>query len=628
METVLMTIPQMPIESEEEDFGIDLSNTEQVSSIQPEDIELSSEKVVEEKPERTETIDKTETIEEPSEDDFGINMEEYSGSEEAEEADWWDWAKDVAIQPALGMLGAFTWPLDILKMAIIGEGLTDLDELEEAFRKADKPFDRDEYVKTVMEQGEFVPTQEMLENFIEDKTEFSLKPKTKTGKVLNKLFFIRQLTRKAGLGKSLKAGATAVGTTEVAKAAGVPEPVAEFIGDLSGGGFAGVKKKPRVLPQKAVELEKIANKHGLPFWEAMTKDELSTSAKITKTRRAALEKQIQMTSDQAIDKVIKNEMPISKLKANGQNLEVLKDMAYDKASQLASKNPKKLDINPVIKDIDAEISRLKSSALSPSDAKRKAIKVLEKEKNILKKTSPNAQQLIDQTREYNANVKKIYRKAEFSGAEDEIKNAYAFMNESITNTVGSQAGEEVSNAHRAANRFYKQKVNLERTEGLLNQTFKDGYNPKKLNKLLDSKRNGAFLRRDLGEQGVKEIKEIADYGEKAFKATKQYASSNNYKFNIKEWGPLAGFLMTTVKSKAPFLLAAKPMADYVRGWTLTNPAARTAYRDILKDAASGNFKVMPSHFKKLEGLINEDFGSIEDFFKQGMDQLEIFGDED
>ena len=122
-----------------------------------------------------------------------INANEYAASKEAEELTWWDSAKEAGLQAAAGLGQAFTYPLDILKMAVIGEGLTDIDELESAFEKAGKPFDRNKYIQAVMEQGEFVPTQSLLERKIDETFGTNIEhPKTKTGKFFNKLFFLRR----------------------------------------------------------------------------------------------------------------------------------------------------------------------------------------------------------------------------------------------------------------------------------------------------------------------------------------------------------------------------------------------------------------------------------------------------
>jgi hypothetical protein len=560
-----------------------------------------------------------------AEDEEGtINMAEYADSPEAEEASWWDAAKEAGIQSIAGLSQAYTWPLDVLKVMMIGEGLTDIDDLEDAFARAGKEFDRDKYVKTVMEQGQFLPTQALLERTLDEQFGTNIEePKTKTGKFFNKLFFLGGLTRGKGWGKAIKAGVVGAGTTAALREAGAPEIVSELAGDVTGG-IATIEKQARKLSPEAKRIVDIADKHGLPLIETMLKDEISPVARITPGRKAAFEKDLGMTTEEAIQKVIEDKIPLSKLRSQGKDLEVLETEAYDQAKALAKSKPNPINTKEIVSDIDREIARIKSLAPSPSDAQQAAIRILEKEKKVLGKSKANAEQLITQTQNYNSNVKSIYKKAEFSGVEDEVKNAYAFLNGSIRNTIEKEAGAEITNANKAANKIFAQNSSLARTEGMVNKAFQNGeYSAKKLHQVLNSKQ-GAVLRRDIGEQGVKELRDIAEFGQKAQKATSQFANSAKHKFQIGEWGPLAGFLLATAPKAGIAAVSVKPFTDYVRGYILTRPASRTVYRNIIKNASNGSFSNMAKDFSILESQIIEDFGSMEEFMKQGVRELQMY----
>lgn len=564
-----------------------------------------------------------------------IDMAEYAQSQQAEEATWWDAAKEAGVQSLSGLGQAFTYPLDILKLAMIGEGLTDIDELEAAFEKAGKPFDKDKYIQTVMEQGEFIPTQELLERTIDKNFGTNInEPKTKTGKFFNKLFFLGGLTKgkgwtKAGLKKGTKAGLTGATTTAGLREAGAPEIVSELAGDLAGG-VATIEKQARKFSPEAQKIIDTAEKHGLPLMEFMIEDAAHANVKITAKRKAAFEKDLGMTTEEAINKIIDEKIPISKLGRQGQDLQVLEDEAYDRATSLAQANPKKLDTKELVSEIDREIARIKSLAPSPSDAQKAAIKILESEKKLLGKGGSNTEQLITQTRNYNSNVKGIYKKAEYSGVEDEVKNAYGFLNDRIRNTIEKQSGKEVIEAHRAANSIFAQNATLAKTEGMIAKAFPNGeYNAKAFNKFLNTKQ-GQVLARDLGKDGVQELRQIAEFGERAQKATTQYANSAKHNFKIGEWGPLAGFLLAKVPPVGAAAVAAQPLWGYVRGWTLTRPVARKAYSNIVKNAANGSFSNMAKDFSTIESEVIKEFGSVDDFMKQGVRELQFYreGEED
>ena len=579
--------------------------------------------------------DEKRALEDLDDDEGTIDLHEYAQSKRAKELTWIDSLKEAGLQSAAGLGQAFTWPLDVLKLAMVGEGLTDLDELETAFEKAGKPFDRNKYVKTVMEQGEFIPTQALLERKIDETFGTNIEnPKTKTGKFFNKLFFIGGLTRGKGLTKEaakqgLKAGTKAAVTTEALKRVGVPETVADLVGDYKG--IASVEKQARKLSAEGAKAVEIAEKRGPPLMENMLRESPSQSPKISVGRKKALDKKLGMATENAIKEIVEERIPVSKLRANGQDLQVLEDEAYDLATQAASKYPEKLDTKGLISDIDREINRIKSLAPSLGDAKKAAVRVLETEKEALSKSQSNAQQLIQQTREYNSNVKAIYKKPEYSGAEEEVKNAYAFLNDRIRNTIENQTAKEVIDLHKASNAIFGQNAALARSEGLIAKAFENGeYKPKKLNQLLNNKGTGAQLRKDLGPEGVKELKQIAEFGDKAQRTTAQYANSAKHNFKIGDWGPLAGFLLAKFPKSAGVLLAAKPVVDYARGYFLTKPATRKAYASIIKNAANGSFGNMAKDFAVLESNVIDDFGSIEDFMKQGIRELEFYreGEED
>lgn len=597
-----MTAPTQSFLDDEEDAGIDLAQYR----------------------------DEQKALQDSADEEGTIDLAAYAKSEQAKEATWVDSLKEAGFQAAAGLGQAFTWPLDVLKIAMVGEGLTDLDELEDAFAKAGKPFDRNKYVQTVMEQGEFIPTQALLEKKIDETFGTNIEnPKTKTGKFFNKLFFIGGLTRGKGLGKAVKAGTKAAATTAALREAGAPEFVAELGGDAAS--VLSLEKQARKLSPEAARVAEIADKRGLPLMESMLSESASQSPKISGARKKALDTKLGMSTEEAIKGITEDRIPISKLRGNGQDLQILEDEAYDVATKLASANPKKLQTKDLVSDIDREIARIKSLAPSPSDAQKAAIKILESEKTSLSKASSNAEQLIQQTKNYNSNVKSIYKKAEYSGVEEEVKNAYAFLNDRIRNTIEKQAGKEVVDAHRAANTIFGQNAALARTEGLISKAFENGeYKPKKLNQLLNNKGTGAQLRKDLGPEGVKDLRDIAEFGEKAQKTTAQYANASKHKFKIGEWGPLAGFLLAKFPKTTGAVLAAKPVVDYARGYFLTQPASRKAYANIVKNAANGSFGNMAKDFAVLESQVIKDFGSIEDFMKQGVRELEFYrpGEED
>jgi len=587
-----------------------------------------------------------------SDDDLNnssINLDEYSNSPEAQEASWWETTKDVAIQGIRGTAQAFSWPMDVLKLGMMAEGLSDIDELEESFAKAGKPFDRDAYIKTVTGLGEYIPTQGFFEEAIQNATGINLQPTTKTGKFVNKAATVASLTKGSGLSKLL-AGAAAGGTTEGLKALGVNETVADISGDVVGGGTQALKKGARVFTKEAEALRKVADKHGLPFYEFMTKPPGGIiTPKVAKARELAIMKELGVNSEQAAKAVLEGRIPLAQLRSQGFNLSQLEKDAYQKVETLAAAHKKPIPTKDIVSDIKKEIATIKKTAPSPSDAEKTYMSILEDEAKALtlepKKQAvilgPNgqplnpqskaripkeisAEELIKQHKNYNSNVKGIYRKPEFSGREEAVRNAYAFLNNSVRNTLEKEGGSDLANSFKEANHIFNQRSVIKRSEALIDKAFVNGeYNPKKLSQVLNS-RQGEILRRDIGDKGVNELKEIAQYGEKAISHTDQLLKSPKFAKEALTWGTLAPFILGSTGKMTGMLYVAKPIAERIKGYLLSRPATRTAYNHIIKNAAKGSFKNMQAEFSKLNELVSDEFESPDQFIKQIMDDLEVY----
>lgn len=585
------------------------------------------------------------------EEDYGegvIDLQDYAGSEEDNEATWMDYTRDLVIQPIRAVAQAYTWPASILKMGMVGEALSDIDDIEAAMQRMGKPFDRDQYIKTVMEQSEYVPDQQFLENKITEKTGLDLEPKTGVGKAINKLVFLAKVA-KGNIPTRLASGATGVASKELLKAAGVNEHVADIGSDIISGVPQGLSKTAKTLTPEMSRLQQIADKNKIPFYEFMTQKEGGLiTPKISAARDAAIKKELGMSSEQAAKAVIEGRLPIATTRNSGVDLQQLEQQAYKdfNAKAAAHKNP--ISTDQIVSDIEAEVAKIKKSAPSLSQDQQHYVNILEKEAEQLTEKSKNAaqilgpngkpvaankrtakqitaQELAQQHMNYNANQKGLYRKPEFSGKEEATRDAYQFLNSSIRNTMEKQGSKELSESFKNANSLFNQRQVLKRSEALIDSAFANGeYNPKKLNKLLNSEKKGKILRRDLGDKAVNELKEIAEYGEEAVKKTSQILNKPNFFKEVASWGSLAPLMLAPSNVMKGALFLAKPAAERIKGYLLTQPATRSQYNLIIKNAAKGSFNNMKADFQKLEEIINEDYGSLDNFYNQILDDIEVY----
>lgn len=551
-----------------------------------------------------------------------IDLDDYSNSQEQKQITGWDYLRDVAIQPTLGLFKRFTWPADLLKIGIAGEALSGLDEFEAAAEREGVPFDRKKYLQTVSDIGYWVPTQDLAEEGLEKLTDVSLQPQTDVGKYIRKWFTLKGLGNGQGL-QGLIAPSAGTGVTAGLEAVGVPEAAANLIGDTTAGGIGSIRGQPRTFTPEIERLRQISDRNGLPFYEYMATNEAPLiNPKITRGTERAIQQELNMSSRDAVRAVAEGQLPAADLRNRGVNLETLEQSAYQATKDAAVQLPPS-STNSIIQDINTEIARRRSLAISPSAAERQALEILENERDaFLQSPTAYPDQLIKQKENYNSNVKGIYRKPEFTGAEEEIRQTYAFLNESIKNNL-EQNAPQIANMLRAADQIYAQNSALRNTERILGRAFRNGeYNPQRLHNILNSPQ-GNILRRELGNNAVSEINEIARYGQQAVANTRALLRSGRQGFTPREWGQMAPFVMAAVGKAKGALAFAGPAAQYVQGYLMTRPATRTVYRNILRNAAKGSFDNMKGDFDKLEKEITKEFGSVDAFMTNVIDELEI-----
>lgn len=177
------------------------------------------------------TSDIFDEIEEKSQegDIFDQVEEEIANPERPSEKDE-NWYSNT-YQVIGGLLKRFTWPLDIVQASMIGDALSDIEELEMAAWKQGKEFDVEKYKNYLAEQIQTIPTQENIESFIEEKTGLPLTPRGK-GKDIRFASQIFGLTP-GGLTGKTTAAITGAGTRYAAQEAGVPEIGADILGGVA-----------------------------------------------------------------------------------------------------------------------------------------------------------------------------------------------------------------------------------------------------------------------------------------------------------------------------------------------------------------------------------------------------------
>lgn len=576
---------------------------------------------------------------------------------EKETSFWQSVADSPFTQGLLGYAKRYTYPLDILKMAIMGEGFSGLEELEEAAKKEGIPFDREKYIETVFDIGSKVPTQQMGEDIVKEHTGIDLSPKDTFSKI------IRTGTEIASTGPSglLKQPAKEIGKQvlkrtagglggatagEGLKAVGVPEPLADMLSYGIGGALGGSRQSATLNKGQAKNLA-VAEEHGLRKFGGMQREKPLKNAIVHPESQAKAAQELGDTSQKAIQKLIDQKIPATRYRKMGVDLKQAYNKAYDKADKTANaltKSGMEVDLQPVLNKITDKINKIKGSAPSLSTSDKNILKELKRQhKALSERIGPRSQkrrigkqipaeQAVEQIKKFNNETKGIYRKPEFSGHEQEIINMYGELKDDLIESIGSTS-PELKDEIKFANKIFHEKATLDRVEEMVGKAFEDGYDPKKLNQILGGKRNRAFLERDLGKDSVKQMQDIAKYGmdaeKQALKAVKnpktllEYANESPLKlsllFKLGRHGIAAKFGPAGIAASVGYDLS-KHAVNRAKGYLMLSPKTRQSYSDYLKHAISPESPAFKRASKELTKAIEDEWGSEKEFIDQINDE--------
>lgn len=505
--------------------------------------------------------------------------------------------ENLAGQIGLGLLQGATAPLDLLKTFMLGEALTGLEDAQEASEKQGIPFDMESERKKILENIESIPTQTLAENLLEKRTGVSTKPRNVGQKIAR--------------------------TT------------AEFLGASPKDLGKDIKLAEKVLPAEQQALRKTGKEFGLRKFAGMeTAKPPSVTPIVSPEKEAKLITELGETTKKAIDKIIDQKIPVKKMRDMGIDLETAYETAYETARKTASEmGEKPVDYTNVVNWIDKEISKTKASSPSLSKQQKIQIDILEAERKSLIRKEPkgstqydlitgkklptpikkaDANQALNQYRNYNDNVKGIYRKPEFSGSENTVKNTYAGLNEQIINAI-EKANPKLAKELKFANKIFHETSKLNQVEGIISKSFSDGYNPNKLARSLSSNRERKFLERNLGKDSVQDLERIAKYGQAAEKKVfDELKNPKSVKEYLEKMTPMQLSLLVGYKSHIglPFIMA-KSAINRIQGHIFTRNSTRKDLIKFLKEASQLGKSPAPLFMaaKKLNKSIEEEFGS-------------------
>lgn len=353
-------------------------------------------------------------------------------------------------------------------------------------------------------------------------------------------------------------------------------------------------KKEAVSPSGLV-LPKVVKREGKEF--ARIKP-IATAKTIQKA-----EQNLSEQSEKLINEIKSTEIPISKAVEQGIDIDARNSEMLNKVTKLADKVPNQLES----KEISDYLNNYRNEILKvpkPSSEKESIIKEIDE---FLKHYDTSkggtrfytAKTLVNQFRDINKDMSKIYETNLVFGKRPETIKFYEGLKDSIEKTFENQAPKKFSDLFKLSNKQYSEARKLENFEKIMDQLETEGsLDIKKFSKFMESERKSRGLKRQIGGKAFQRLKDIGSDLEKAQKNMKlidKVGSSDVVKSMV-----VGGALkLLGIPLVLPYKIS-KGALQFVRGYVLTSPQGKSDVSNFLKAIRSGSEKAMISALERYD----------------------------
>jgi hypothetical protein len=518
-------------------------------------------------------------------------------------------------QAALGTAKRYTFPADIFKALTTAEAQDTFRQLQ----SENPELITEEGMAQIQRLAEFLPTQQSAEKAIGNAAGLDFSPQGGLGSLSRTAGELASLQPGSLLTKPLQragAGFAGAGTEKALEHAGVNPLVSSLAGAaVTGGLTVGAGQKALKSPA-ALEAREVAEKHGLRKFAGLERETPVKGRPLAKESAVSTaQKELEDTTLAALEKSVSKGSEAKRLYEIGTDIRSAAKDAYTIARDSAKRDPRALNVEPIRDWATEEIASIKRSAPSPSHAEQAAIKILSDEQRSLAQGLPTTEALLKQYANYNSNLKPLYRKAEWTGAEAEVARTYEGLKKQIGDVLEKQADPAVSDAFRTGNHLFHEQKKLEAIEAALGKSEDKAIDYSSFQKALNSPRKRRILKESLGDEAYKELGEIARYGKSAEERVLGKISV------MKQAPSLIGELNVLGKlalgvplgaAKAIFGKGGVKLINRVRGRMLLRDSTRKDYLGLLKATASGKDAAIRRAADKLNKSFDSQFGSLEE----------------
>lgn len=419
---------------------------------------------------------------------------------------WYKSLARTAYQIPSGVAQAVTYPMDIFNILATGGALDEegIQELERAAERSGVPFDRDEYIKAVMQQSQNIPTQSNVERMVEESTGLPLTAQTPLQKGLKFASSGAGFTP-GTLSQKVVGGAASEGLKEGLEYVGVPEPLAELAA-LPGGVALGSKAP-------AITASKVTKPSGLTTRKF---EEVKSPSKVSESKISKINEKVESEFKGIADKIFE-ESPIYDVQSALKEGPLYKESVveeFKKVQSLADDLSESISSKDITKRLSEKVSPKRQKGFMDSESDKAYKKVIQ---DLIKETpaedvpiSPG--KLVEQYRKNNEELGKLFEPGQSKAYNSGKEEAYLDYNKAIAETIeGVYPNSEFSKLFKDSNKKWSQIKDAEAISEYMDKLFEGGkINFKEAQKAFDSKRLSHSLERSLGKKGHAEFKQLVN----------------------------------------------------------------------------------------------------------------------
>lgn len=400
----------------------------------------------------------------------------------------------------------------------------------------------------------------------------------------------------------------------------LPEKLLQTLGGTLGGELAekgGLGETGQIISETLgmglPGLTKGLVKRGI---EAVTKPALKTESGLTKLKATeakfpklgTLSKEREEIVTQKLDKeasklakaTLEKHLPITKEIEKGTDFENNFKIGFQNIKKAAEESGT-LPVNT--SPLDEFLSKTAQEYKGLPTPHEDAAKILKEIKNFQKRPQKTMQNLLKIYRSNNKKQRRIFETAHVTGKQEEFSDFLTAMNESIAKSFEKTLPEnsEWMNQFRKYNRDYKNYKSALKTQEQLKGILSAEPKYSEIEKLSKDVRTQAKLSLSMGENGAKEVIQIAKDLKNVKDAIKTIPKSQLQKFDA--YFPIAFFIPYAGKILGLGLgiKSSIKLGRYAYGWLLSTPSRRGIYREainsLIKNDLTGYQKAV-SRIKK------------------------------